>query len=255
MNCEHYEEAIGELVDGGVLDEARRSEVEKHLRECATCRALAIDLRQIRAAAARLPVQAPPARVWAAIAAQVAPSATRAGRWRAFGQTFRTPRLRVAWGAVALAAATLALVVVLPRVRPAGPEQAATSPAAPRSSAPVHASDTELVQSVETDLRLAEQHYESAIAGLEQIAKSGEGTLDPKLTSTLQKNLGVIDQAIRDSRVALQTQPTNELAQESLFEAFRRKVGLLQDTVALINEMRKGNQAEATKIIGSINKS
>jgi hypothetical protein len=45
------------------------------------------------------------------------------------------------------------------------------------------------------------------------------------------------------------------MAQESLFEAFRRKVGLLQDTVALINEMRKGNQAEAAKIIGSMNKS
>ena len=60
---------------------------------------------------------------------------------------------------------------------------------------------------------------------------------------------------IHDSRLALQTQPTNELAQESLFEAFRRKVGLLQETVSLMNEMRKGNQAEAAKIIGNMNKS
>jgi len=102
---------------------------------------------------------------------------------------------------------------------------------------------------------LAEQHYEKAIAGLEQIAKAGQGTLDPQLAGTLQKNLAVIDQAIHDSRVALQTQPTNELAQESLFEAFRRKVGLLQETVSLMNEMRKGNQAEAAKIIGNMNKS
>ena len=45
------------------------------------------------------------------------------------------------------------------------------------------------------------------------------------------------------------------MAQESLFEAFRSKIGLLQDTISLINEMRKGNQAEAARIAGSLHKS
>ena len=71
----------------------------------------------------------------------------------------------------------------------------------------------------------------------------------------LQKNLGIIDQAILDSRLALQTQPTNQLAQASLFEAFRRKVALLQDTITLINEMRKGNQAGAAKVLQNLNRS
>ena len=61
----------------------------------------------------------------------------------------------------------------------------------------------------------------------------------------LQKNLTVIDQAITESRAALQTQPSNTNAQDGLFDALRTKVALLQQTVELINEMRKGNQAEA----------
>ncbi len=254
MNCEHYEDAIGDLVDGSI-DEARRIEVERHLRDCASCRAVLADLRQIRAAAAHLPVQAPPPAVWTRIAARL-PVTAAAEKRSLFHTLFGTPRLRLAWSASAvLADALLVLVVTLPRLRPAAPRQASARPSAASSSPAVHANDAELVQSVESELRLAEQHYEKAITGLEQIAKAGEGTLDPALASTLQKNLSVVDQAIHDSRVALQTQPTNELAQESLFEAFRRKVGLLQDTVGLINEMRKGNQAEAAKIIGSMNKS
>ncbi len=61
----------------------------------------------------------------------------------------------------------------------------------------------------------------------------------------LQKNLTVIDQAIGESRAALQSQPASVNAQNGLFDALRTKVALLQQTVELINEMRQGNQAEA----------
>ena len=44
-------------------------------------------------------------------------------------------------------------------------------------------------------------------------------------------------------------------AQDSLFEAFRSKIVLLQDTISLINEVRKGNQAEAARIADGMNKS
>ena len=58
-----------------------------------------------------------------------------------------------------------------------------------------------------------------------------------------------IDQAINESRAAVRTQPDNEPAQQSLLESFKTKIGLLQDTVALINEMRKGNDAGAARIL------
>ncbi len=250
MNCDHFEDAIGDLVDGARMDEARRVEVEAHLRECASCRDLKADLQRIRTAAGELPMAPVPRRVWTTVSARLSAEGARESRRPGLLQFLvGNWRLRLAWGG-ALALVVVLFLVVLPRLSPA-PQQAAKAPAGP----PVHANDAELVQSVESELQLAEQHYEKAIAGLEQIAKAGEGTLDPQIAATLQKNLGVVDQAIHDSRMALQAQPANEVAQESLFEAFRRKVSVLQETVSLINEMRKGNQAEAAKIIGNMNKS
>jgi hypothetical protein len=122
-----------------------------------------------------------------------------------------------------------------------------------RAAAPATGSDPELTQSVEMELKLAEEHYQKAIAGLEQITRSESAQLDPQVAAVLRKNLEVIDQAIGESRAALQTQPTNDVAQESLFEALRSKVTLLQDTVVLINEMRKGNQEGAARVVSGLN--
>jgi signal transduction histidine kinase len=104
-------------------------------------------------------------------------------------------------------------------------------------------------------LRIAEAHYEQAIAGMQQIVTAEQGSLDPALAATLQKNMGVIDQAIRESREAIKTQPHSELVRTSLFEALRQKVALLEETIALINVMRKGDQAGAARIITGLSKS
>lgn len=111
-----------------------------------------------------------------------------------------------------------------------------------------------LVQSIEEELRLAAEHYERAIVGLEQAARADQQVLDPLTASTLQRNLSVIDQAIEESRAALRLQPASQPARESLFEAFKNKVTLLQETVALINEMRKGDDAGTARMIGELAK-
>ena len=103
-------------------------------------------------------------------------------------------------------------------------------------------------QAVEAELRQAEQHYQNAISGLERIARSETGTLDPQTASTLEKNLAVVDQAISESRAALKAQPDSEPAQQSLLDSFKSKIALLQDTVALINEMRKGSEAGTGRV-------
>ena len=68
-------------------------------------------------------------------------------------------------------------------------------------------------------------------------------------SATIDKNLGIIDQAIADSRATARAEPTNVAARETLFEALRHKVTLLQDTISLINEMRKGNNAAAAQLV------
>jgi len=120
----------------------------------------------------------------------------------------------------------------------------------PGAGATVAAGDA--AQSVEAELREASAHYENAIKGLEQIANAEQSALDPRTAATLQKNLAVIDQAISESRAAVRSQPSSEPAQQSLIESFKAKIGLLQDTVALINEMRKGNEAGAARIVSGL---
>ena len=71
----------------------------------------------------------------------------------------------------------------------------------------------------------------------------------PAVSKTLTESLSALTAHTR--LPALRTQPENTMAQESLFDAFRRKVALLQDTIALMNEMRKGNQAGAARLAES----
>jgi anti-sigma factor RsiW len=237
-----YREAIHDLVDG-TLGPLRRAELQQHLDLCDDCRALADDLLKIRHATESLDPLAPPDRVWLQVA----------GRLRQEGRVTAPPaaaarRNRVALLALA-AALTIAvgssLVLLWPGTREApSPQQAASN---------VPAADS--VESISQELQLAEQHYQNVIVRLEQLAKSGDGSIDPQTAATLQKTLQVIDQAIAESRAALRNEPQSAPARDSLFDALRRKVTLLQDTIALMNEMRKGNAAGAAQIVEGTNKS
>jgi hypothetical protein len=68
----------------------------------------------------------------------------------------------------------------------------------------------------------------------------------------LDQNLALIENAIEESRQALATAPSSTVAQESLLSALRRKVSLLQSTILLINEVRKGEGENALDLIEEI---
>jgi hypothetical protein len=93
------------------------------------------------------------------------------------------------------------------------------------------------VQTPDAGTAMAEQHYEQAIAGLQQIVDAQDADLDPGTRAVLRQNLAVIDRAINESREALSDEPASTLAQESLLDALDTKVALLQDTVALASEI------------------
>ncbi len=84
---------------------------------------------------------------------------------------------------------------------------------------------------------MAEQHYEEAIAGLQQIVDAQGADLNADTLAVLRQNLAVIDRAISESRAALSDEPASTPAQESLLDALDTKVALLQDTVALASEI------------------
>jgi hypothetical protein len=272
MSCEQYEGTLSEFVDGTLQASAepaaaaRRDAVEAHLAACPRCRALVADLRAVHRAARDLEARVPPPHVWARIAGQVgtpggqhrmdgrlATAADRGGApaigrrpWGRLTSTFAARDLAIAASLLfALGAGTW---FVWQQVPPTSPAPAATT-APGAGSEP----DPALVQDVATQLRLAEEHYVKAIAGLEAIASAEGSTLDQETADVLQANLSVIDGAIGESRAALEAEPASTLAQQSLFAALRSKVTLLQDTIALINEMRKGNEEGAARIVNGLN--
>jgi anti-sigma factor RsiW len=243
--CERYLNAIQELVDG-TLGPIRRAELELHLETCDACRALAEDLQAIAAAARSLEPRTPPDRVWQQVS----------GRLRAEGRVAGTSPGMVRRHSVAVLALAAALVFVvgaslylLKRQPPVAPTAstpvasgsapaAATPPSAqgnPAAGAPVQAVD------IGTELALVEKHFQNVI---EQ-----SSTRDPATAAVLQKNLLVMNEAIAESRKALETDPQNRSAQ--LYENLKRKIRFLQDTIALMNSMRQGDAAGAAEIVES----
>jgi hypothetical protein len=195
------------------------------------------DFSVIRAASLSLEPQVPPSQVWqklsAAIEAEPKPFFGVGGSqwWRAFAPA---AAMAVLVASLSWTAAQLTLVP--------GERQAGTTPVT--QSEPV---------SILAEYQLAERDLTNTIEGLERIAADDPAALDMETADVLKANLTVLDGAIGESRDALMKEPENDVAQESLFEALRNKVALLQDTIALINEMRKGNQEGAARIVSGLN--
>ena len=235
MSCRDYDAQIGDYVDGA-MDEAQRASFESHLSTCASCRAAVADFSVILAASLSLEPQVPPPHVWrklsAAIEAEPKPFLGVGGTqwWRAFAPVAAMAVL------VASLSWTAAQLTSVP-----GERIATRTPVT--QSEPV---------SILAEYQLAERDLSNTIEGLERIA-TDRTALDMETADVLKANLTVLDGAIGESREALKKEPENDVAQESLFEALRNKVALLQDTIALINEMRKGNQEGAARIVSGLN--
>jgi putative zinc finger protein len=237
MSCQDYEIALGDYVDG-TLDERSRLEVEAHLASCERCRAMVTDFSALRQVTLALEPELPPAHVWTTLAAAF--EAEQRSSFRSWGFSWQQ--------SLAASLVTVTLIASLAWIgkglAPINSSSARLASATPAVTEPV---------SVAAEFDLAEMQFTNAIAGLESIAKNEQSALDMETADVLQANLTVIDGAITESRAALQTEPNNQAAQESLFEALRSKLELLQDVVALINEMRKGNPEGAARIVSGLN--
>lgn len=227
MTPDSFSDRLSDYIDD-TLSAAEREELDTHLAECKDCRTLVSELRSVRREARALPPVEPPEQVWRAIAERVGTAKVSAGRRSSFHTALA-------------AAAALVLGVSL------------WIAIAPRDPGVVDRQDPEALADMVTDeLRAAEAHYDNAITGLEQIIAQNEGSLPSNLNQTITESLDLIEQTIDESRNAMATTPESSVARESLLDAFRRKVSLLQNTILLINEVRKGEGANALDLIDEI---
>jgi anti-sigma factor RsiW len=220
MNCQLYDDLLDDYVDGvraaDYGNDTRMAAFERHLAQCAQCQAVVADLTSIRIVASTLDRQIPPPRLWAKIASSLDERQRQPWWQRQLGGAL-SPWVA---GAVAASIALLLVAGLWQQWKQPAPEPQQDISALPPEPAAVP----------------AEQHYEQAIAGLQQLADAHNAALDPATRAVLTQNLAVIDRAINESREALVQEPASTLAQESLLDALETKVALLQDTVALASD-------------------
>jgi hypothetical protein len=225
------------MVDGLLPDAAAQAVVRAHLEQCVSCRGVLQDLEKLRRSSRTLGPMAPPDHSWLEIAGQLrlGDSLKPVEEPRRAMPIARGPLVQWIGLAAALVVVTIgAYFFVSPPNSGAGTTQ--SNAAAPGT-----------VEAVMEALDVATRDYEKVFAQLDALAKSDGAPLDPAMTKKLQQNMQVIDKAIAESRDALTADPGSEPARESLFEALRKKMVVLQATVTLMNEMRKGNQAGAAE--------
>lgn len=231
--CPDVDALIDDLLDGTIAPDAR-ARVEHHLARCPACRALADDLLAIREQARQLPLVRPPDAVWHRLADRLAseraPAAWSASAgwhpdWMAAWSPWRWALAAAALTAAAAAAAATVLSLASGPAPAEGPAEAADASLA-------------VIDQVEADLVEAEQHYEAALRGLATLAaQADEGVAAD--AAMLRQHLMLLDRMIAESRAALRQQPGSTPAQRSLFEGLRRKFVLLQDAVALLDDLER----------------
>lgn len=229
---DRYTERLSEYLDEE-LDTAERSELEKHLLECAACTATLAGLKRVVARAGALAEDADArvdarvaAGLWPGIAARIQSPPRAIPIRRAGGPdrraSFSMPQLLAA----CLVAAVLSGAAVW-YAQKGGPRE--TGELIPGSASRGGAAAQ------------ASVHPGASAATVEEVRAalaSGRDDLDPVTVRTLEESLMVIEIAIREARRALDADPRNPYIRAHLDETMRRKVDLLHRATMLASAPR-----------------
>jgi anti-sigma factor RsiW len=218
---DQWTDRLSEYVDGELAG-PERAALEAHLATCAGCRTTLDELRRVVARAQALDDLPPAADLWPTIARQIGVGRVAAG---VGGATVRARR-RFSFTVPQLAAASLTLALVsggaawlLVRQRTVAPPTVGTTEAAPA-----------LVSAAGS---VSDRRYDTQVEDLKRALERGRGRLDTATVRVIEKNLAIIDRAIRDARSALVADPANAYLNLHLAQEMRRKLELLRQAATL----------------------
>ena len=256
----HWTERLSEYHDGE-LSPAEHAECAAHLAECAECRDLLQELHLVTVAARADRDRQPVADLWPGILAQIdgsrvknasaeAEALTEAAggesvtlsfppvRARASARptrrqiTFSLPQLALAASLLMAVTASVSYLAVQRGV-PGTIAQSAT----PRET-PIQAM-AEPSETPPGDVQranFANPQYDRAVADLEGMLRDQRDRLDPRTVVVLERNLAVIDDAIRQAQEALDADPANTFLNSHLADARRRKIDLLRRATSIAGD-------------------
>lgn len=219
MTHDHDTARLSGYLDGD-LTPGERAELEAHLAECEQCASILDELTDVVSAAANAPDLPPERDLWPGIEARLSPRG-EAGPDRDDVVALHARR-RVVMTVPQLLAAGIALILfsasavwmAVGATGPVGSEPVLLSPAVPATT-------------------VAFTDFDSAITQLEQEYLGRRDELDPTTIQVVERNLAIIDQAIREAREALRTDPSSEFVSSHLANAMRQKMSLLRQAAAL----------------------
>jgi len=216
--CQQFDQHLAAYLEG-----EDGPEVLAHAQQCPYCGTLLADMEQIRFASRHLPLEEPPARVWANIRAALQAGGILREQIPAWYRWF--PRLAFLPRPVPLGAlACLALLGLTLLISPGGFEPNATldvpSPAGTVTAAGVIS--TGLDEAMTRTLRDMENAY-----------LSRENFLEPAVKTVYRRSLESLDASIQESLTYCQREPSNRLAREYLVNAYKSKADVLASALEL----------------------
>lgn len=225
---DRWTDRLSEYLDGE-LAAGEAARLEAHLVDCAACRETLTDLRRVMERAVSLPDVTPSSDLWPAIHARI--EAERAGvvPIGAAGATPPRAILRFAFTVPQLAAASVGLLCV-----GALAARLAFVPAAPPPSAA--SAETAVVPAVGAMPVAAVSvapGLDTRIAELEDALEQARGRLEPETIAVIEKNLAIVDAALRDAQAALTSDPGNDYLRTHVERTMRTKVDVLERATAL----------------------
>jgi len=238
MNGSHssWTDRLSDYLDGQ-LAPSEREALEAHLAGCGACREVLEELRAIVAGAHALGEVPPERDLWPGIADAIqGPGAARAGaevielptaargRPRRSGLFLTVPQLAAASVVLALVSAAATWWV--------GPGLATSQEAGGKGAVPAVTSGAASLFPA-SDVAGPPPELAAELQRLEEALGAARGRLEPNTVRILEKNLGVIERAIDESRRALALDPNNTFLREHLERTYQEKVDYLREAAGI----------------------
>jgi anti-sigma factor RsiW len=252
----HWIDRLSEYHDGE-LSPAEQTACESHLAACAECRSVLAEIRDVVAMARTDGEQLPAANLWPGILAKIDSGSADHLRQgydgppklyekaeaephnRSWGRVSARPRRQVTFSLPQLAMAATLLIAVSAAVAYVAAGRS-TMPPVPVvfREAPIQAM-AEPVGAPSADVtpaNFADAAFDRAVTDLERTLVEQRDELDPRTIVIIERNLAVIDEAIRQARAALDADPANTFLNSHLADARRRKLELLRRATSIAGD-------------------
>ena len=221
MICKQCQELISDYIDG-LLELGEQVKIERHLADCEPCRAVRDDLLQIVHFSHQLPEHAPSGALWARIQSDISQERpagfwSRAGAWWA---QLKTRNFNLSIPQMVASAAALAIIIsvgVLITGRNVAHDQSTVA-----SVTGVNTNNLQRLSNPDI------QQLEQDVSRLSETIEQRKSAWNPELRAAFDRNMYYVNQSLAECRHQLNDNPSDDVSQELMLNAYREKVRLLE---------------------------